>query len=120
MLLPSLCAVILAAGESTRMGSDKALLPWRGTTFLASAIEAFHPWSEYVIVVAGHNAPALQPVVDSMGAYLAINRHPELGQFSSMQVGLREVLNRGRDTALLTLVDRPAPARQTLQRMLDA
>src|SRR5581483_5361340 len=105
MPVPSFCAVILAAGESTRMGSDKALLPWRGSTFLGSIVEAFHPFSDYVIVVAGKNAPALQPIVDALGAFLVVNPHPELGQFSSLRVGLGEVLNRGRDTALLTLVD---------------
>ncbi len=120
MPLPSLCAVILAAGESTRMGSDKALLPWRGTTFLDSIIQAFLPFSDYVIVVAGRNASNLQPVVDSLGALLVVNPHPELGQFSSLRVGLRDVLNRGRATAVVTLVDRPAPSRQTLQRMFDA
>jgi molybdenum cofactor cytidylyltransferase len=120
MPIPSSCAVILAAGESSRMGSDKALLPWRGTTFLGSVIDAFHPFSDYVIVVAGKNAPILQPLVDVRGAFLVVNPHPELGQFSSLQVGLREVRNRGRDTALVTLVDRPAPSRETLRRMAIA
>ena len=32
---------------------------------------------------------------------------PSRGQFSSLRVGLHEVLNRGRDTAIITLVDRP-------------
>jgi molybdenum cofactor cytidylyltransferase len=121
-MMPSLsfCAVILAAGESTRMGSDKALLPWQGSTFLGSIIHALQPFGDYVIVVAGKNAPTLQPVVDSIGASLVVNPHPELGQFSSLRVGLLEVLNRGRDTAIVTLVDRPAPSRETLQQLCEA
>ena len=35
------------------------------------------------------------------------NPSPELGQFSSLRVGLEEVLNLGRDAAMITLVDRP-------------
>ena len=116
----SVCAVILAAGESTRMGSDKALLPWQGSTFLGSSIQALQPFADYVIVVAGKNAPKLEPVVDSLGAYMVVNPHPELGQFSSLRVGLREVLNRGRDTAIVSLVDRPAPSRETLRQLRDA
>jgi molybdenum cofactor cytidylyltransferase len=116
---PAYCAVILAAGESTRMGSDKALLPWQGGTFLSAAIDAFDPFADYVIVVAGSNASRLEPVVDTHGAYLVSNPEPRRGQFSSLQVGLREVLNRGRDTAIVALVDHPAPARETLARMRE-
>ena len=123
-LSPSFCGVILAAGASSRMGRDKALLPWRGTTFVESAMNAFGPVSDMVIVVAGANAERLQPVVHGAGMYLAINAHPEQGQFSSLRIGLQEVLNRGRDAALVTLVDRPAPAIETLctlqQAFLDA
>ncbi|HZZ16853.1 MAG TPA: NTP transferase domain-containing protein, partial [Candidatus Sulfotelmatobacter sp.] len=41
------------------------------------------------------------------GASLVVNPQPSRGQFSSLQVGLREVLNHGRDAAMVTLVDRP-------------
>jgi molybdenum cofactor cytidylyltransferase len=106
-LSPSFAGVILAAGASSRMGRDKALLPWRDGTFLSATIRALQPATELVIVVAGANAPSLEPIVDAHAAFLLVNPHPEQGQFSSLQVGLREVLNRGRDAAVVTLVDRP-------------
>lgn len=124
----SLCAVILAAGESTRMGTDKALLPWppltpgtaySGGTFLAAAIQALSAFSEMVIVVAGKNAANLADIAYANGAFLATNPVPERGQFSSLQVGLHEVLNRGRDAAIVTLVDRPPASAATLQTLCD-
>jgi CTP:molybdopterin cytidylyltransferase MocA len=107
---PSFCGVILAAGEASRMGRPKALLPWLGGTFLSCAIRTLTAHTDLVIVVAGHNAEQIRPVVDANAAFLVINREPERGQFSSLQVGLQEVLNHGRDAAIVTLVDRP-PAR---------
>lgn len=114
-LAPSFAGVILAAGVSSRMGRDKALLPWQGGTFLSSAIRVLQPLTDLVIVVAGENEGNLAPIVNSEAAFLVRNLFPERGQFSSLQRGLDEVLNRGRDAALLTLVDRPAPSPQTVQ-----
>jgi len=116
-LSPSFAGVILAAGASSRMGRDKALLPWRGGTLLSSAILALQATTELVIVVAGENHDSLRPVVDANAAFLVRNPHPERGQFSSLQRGLEEVLQRGRDSAIVTLVDRPAPDVETIARL---
>jgi molybdenum cofactor cytidylyltransferase len=125
---PDLYAVILAAGESTRMGTDKALLPWppaipgsppTGQTFLSAAIRALYPFSDKVIVVVGKNETNLAPVIYANGASLVRNPEPERGQFSSLQVGLQEVLNDGRDSAMITLVDRP-PANPATLKILCA
>jgi CTP:molybdopterin cytidylyltransferase MocA len=122
---PSFCGVILAAGESTRMGRDKALLPWppatgsiaMSQTFLSAAIATFNAVNDMVIVVGGKNEEYLRPIAYSAGASVVRNRNPELGQFSSLQVGLQEVLNQGRDAAMVTLVDRPPPKVSTLKAL---
>ncbi len=118
-LAPAFAGVILAAGSSTRMGRDKALLPWHGETFLSSAIRLLQPLTDLVIVVAGENEENLTPIVDAQAAFLIRNHNPEQGQFSSLQRGLGEVLNRGRDAAIVTLVDRPAPSPQTVEQLKD-
>lgn len=101
------------------MGRPKALLPWRDGTFLSSAIHALSPFCDMVLVVAGANANELRTTVDSLGAFLVVNPEPERGQFSSLQVGVQEVLNRGRDSAILTLVDRPAPEQLTISYLKE-
>ena len=122
------CGVILAAGESTRMGRDKALLPWppapagagaiAGQTFLKAAIQSLIPFSDMVIVVVGKNALNLAPLIYADGAFLVENPEPERGQFSSLQVGLQAVMNHGRDAAMVTLVDRPPVSAATVQTLL--
>jgi molybdenum cofactor cytidylyltransferase len=113
---PSFAGVILAAGASTRMGRDKALLPWRDGTFLSAAIRALQPATELVLVVGGLNAPALEPIANAYAAFMVVNPEPQRGQFSSLQTGLQEVLNRGRDAAIVTLVDRPAAELETVRQ----
>lgn len=120
--------VILAAGDSTRMGQDKALLPWppasnsqkSTTTLLSAAINALGDFCELVIVVSGKNEAALLPIVYACGAFLVRNPAPEKGQFSSLQTGLREVLNHGRDGAMITHVDRPPARAPTLMKLCNA
>ncbi len=105
------------------MGRGKALLPWppqsaatnSGDTFLSAAIRLFAPHVDMVLVVAGKNERELAPIVYARGASLVVNPDPARGQFSSLQTGLQEVLNRGRDAAMITLVDRPPVKAETIQ-----
>ena len=125
----SFAGLILAAGDSSRMGRDKALLVWppptdastsSHETFLSAAIRSLSQATEFVLVVVGKNEAALAPIIYAHGASLVVNPDPARGQFSSLQVGLHEVLNHGRDAAMVTLVDRPPVSPATIQTLRDA
>ncbi len=130
---PGLCAVILAAGASSRMGQDKALLPWPpslpgaapapspgGNTLLSATIAALQPFVEATVVVAGTNAERLAPIAAACGASLVLNPAPERGQFSSLQVGLRAALDRGSNAAMITPVDCPPLSATSFQALQTA
>lgn len=108
------------------MGTDKALLPWTPSarsgyspdpTLLSAAIAALRTQTDAVIVVAGRNAAALAPVVSVCGATLAVNPDPDRGQFSSLQTGLCEVVNRACDAAMIMPVDCPPLPEAILKRL---
>ena len=125
----SFAGVILAAGDSSRMGRDKALLAWpppvagqaaSSDTFLSAAIRSLSSACEFVLVVVGKNEASLAPVIYAQGASLVVNPDPSRGQFSSLQAGLHEVLNHGRDAAMVTLVDRPPVREATILELREA
>jgi len=113
--------VLLAAGESTRMGELKALLPWEGRTLLeyqvAQLLQA--PLAE-VAVVLGHRAPELRSFLPRHEPRLrtVYNRRYRRGKSTSVIAGL-EALTPGWQAVLVLGVDQPRPA-WVLERLLDA
>jgi molybdenum cofactor cytidylyltransferase len=111
--------VILAAGESRRMGSPKALLRYRGQTFLDTLISLLAPRCSTVIVVLGANANQIRDGLAcdmTRAATFVINPDYRTGQTSSMQCGLRAV-PADAEGVLFTLADHPAVAASTIDAL---
>ena len=113
----STAGLILAAGESRRMGSPKALMQYRGETFLDRLIGLFSARCLPVVVVLGAAADHIRPSI-ARPATFVLNADYLSGQTSSMQCGLRAVPPDA-DGILFTLVDHPAVAAATIDALLD-
>jgi molybdenum cofactor cytidylyltransferase len=107
--------LILAAGESRRMGSPKALLEYQGETFLDRLIGLFAPRCSAVVVVLGAGAAEIRARI-SRPAVIAVNPDYRLGQTSSMHCGLRAAGDV--PGVLFTLVDHPAVQPETIDALL--
>ena len=109
--------LILAAGESRRMGHPKALISVHGHTFVENLISILSKYCDPVVVVLGHNPEPIRKVIGET-AQIVINHNFQLGQFSSMQAGLK-ALPGHIDGLLFTLVDHPDPKPSTVLSLIS-
>ncbi|HXK06460.1 MAG TPA: nucleotidyltransferase family protein [Verrucomicrobiae bacterium] len=112
----STAGIILAAGESRRMGFPKALLRYRNATFLDTLVALFAPRCSPVIVVLGAHADRIREGA-ACPATFVVNMDFQRGMITSLQCGLRSVPPDA-EAVLLTLVDHPAVAPATLDALL--
>jgi CTP:molybdopterin cytidylyltransferase MocA len=116
-----IAGLILAAGESSRMGRDKALLDYRGRTFLDTIVTTLRAAGiERIGVVLGHHATEIQQAVKFEGVELVINLDYRRGQTSSLQAGLRTMENSDLEAVVLCLVDHPGVAPATVRTLIDS
>ena len=116
-----IAGLILAAGESSRMGTDKATLTYRDRTFLELAVQTLREIEiERIAVVLGHHAQEIQRHVKIEAAQVVINPDYTSGQTSSLQVGLRTLIADDLEAVLLCLVDHPAVCAETVRRIVAA
>jgi molybdenum cofactor cytidylyltransferase len=114
----SVGAIILSAGESRRMGTPKALLPFRGQTFLEGLVNRLQVHCDPVIVVLGHDADRIRSAIPA-ATKVTVNPNYALGMLTSLQCGLRAIPG-SISHAVFTLVDHPNPAGDTILSVVNA
>lgn len=116
----NIAAIILAAGHSSRMGTLKPLLKLGDKTVMEHAIRPFSDLGiEDIVVVVGHGAQQIVPVVHSCGAKATMNMQFELGMFSSIQAGVN-ALRHGCEAFFVLPVDIPLVGTQTIRNLVEA
>jgi CTP:molybdopterin cytidylyltransferase MocA len=109
-----IAAILLAAGDSARMGRPKPLLAWRGATLLERQIRLYQSHGCAVYVVLGRQAEQIAAACPAAaGAALLLNPAPERGMLSSLQIALA-ALPASTPAVFFTPVDNPGVARPTL------
>jgi molybdenum cofactor cytidylyltransferase len=113
-------AVVLSAGESSRMGRPKALLPIDGRTFIEKIVDALEKSSvAKVMVVLGHNADEMIQRIEHLPVEILVNPDYKLGQLSSLQVAVRRLEREPDcDGMLVHLVDHPYVNTELVQTMI--
>jgi molybdenum cofactor cytidylyltransferase len=113
-----IAGLILAAGESQRMGRDKALLTYHGKTFLETIIQNLNAAGiDKVTVVLGHHAEIIQTKVNLASALVVVNPEYPRGQTSSLQLGLKALATDEPDAIILCLVDHPAVSADVIAQL---
>jgi molybdenum cofactor cytidylyltransferase len=103
-----LAALILAAGESRRMGSPKALLALGDKTFVDHLLQVTrHPQITIQRVVLGANAEFIRESLSLPNEMLVVNPEWELGQLSSIQAGVRAIEASSNEGVMICPVDHP-------------
>ncbi len=100
-------AIVLAAGESRRMGSTKQLLPLEGKVLLQDALDSLEKSEvDEVILVLGHDAERIRREVTAPHARIVFNANYATGMVTSIQQGLA-VLDESADAFFIVLGDLP-------------
>jgi molybdenum cofactor cytidylyltransferase len=117
-----IASIILAAGASSRMGTPKALLDYRGETFLDRLIRVLGAVTNPVIVVLGYHASEIRAQIRANAsgrARFVINPDPARGQLSSLQTGLAALPANGEGFAFIPM-DCPAVREDTVAHLSGA
>ena len=117
-------AVVLSAGESSRMGRPKALLPVDGVRFIekiVATLKSTHVGE--IIVVLGHNAEEMRQKINDLPVTIVVNPNYKQGQLSSLIAAINTIQSSKRsesvDGILVHLVDHPYINPDLVNSMID-
>ena len=112
--------ILLAAGDSKRMGTPKGLLEFKEEPFVLYQIEKLKSigFNEIIIVLGRSMDEYFKAIPEIKNHNIVINPHPERGIFSSIQCGL-ETISENRTGVFILPIDVPCPLDNVWKKMLD-
>jgi molybdenum cofactor cytidylyltransferase len=117
---PMLSAILLAAGQSKRMGKPKQLMPLGKHTLLEQAVDNLLNSSVgETIVVVGHKAEEITEIIAKKPVKIVLNPDYQQGMSTSIIAGLIMVDPRSR-AVMLALGDQPLVASRTINQLIEA
>jgi molybdenum cofactor cytidylyltransferase len=116
---PMISAIILAAGESKRMGEPKQLMPFGQSTILEKAIDNLLSSAvNEIIVVLGYKAEEVLKTIATKPVKIAINPDYKQGMSTSIIAGL-SLIARQAQAVMLALGDQPLVDSQTINQLIE-
>lgn len=119
--IPNIAIIILAAGESYRMGTPKQLLKWNKTTLLGHAINTAEATNKIkTIVVLGANCELIKPKIKIHQVDIIENTNWDFGLGKSIAYGIAHIIKEDSnyDGALIMLADQPLIDSKYLNSMI--
>lgn len=116
----SCTAILLAAGQSKRMGAFKPLLPFGNKTVIECCIDYLREGGvETIVVVLGHRADEVQKKLGRHDVRFAFNPDPNSEMGASIAAGIHEIPETAEAT-LIALSDHPAVPATVVSTLIDA
>jgi len=115
-----ICAIVLAAGCSRRMGVQKLLLPFGDKTVITHIVNQLLLSNvDEVHVVVGHQAKRISRELSPLPVSIVYNSNYKSGMLSSVRCGLRNLPQQCK-AVLVTLGDQPSITSKLIDQMLQA
>ena len=115
-----ICAIVLAAGLSSRMGVQKLLLPFGGKTVISHIIDQLLGSTVgEVHVVVGHQAERISAELSGRAVSIVNNPNYTSGMLSSVRCGLRNLPEKCR-AVMVVLGDQPSITTELIDQMLQS
>lgn len=115
-----LCAIILAAGRSERMGAQKLLLPFAQSTVIERVVDAFlHASVGAAIVVTRQGDKTIRDALGVRSVVHVENPDPDADMLSSLRCGIR-ALPPGATALLISPGDQPSLTSTLVRQVIEA
>jgi molybdenum cofactor cytidylyltransferase len=113
-------AIVLAAGDSKRMGQPKMLMPWGKSTVLQTVISTIRSAGiTDILVVTGGARRQVEALVGTTAQTIYNENYPEGEMLSSIQTALIAKMDDEADAALICLGDQPQVTEGSVRQVCD-